>query len=571
MESYSISSPLRVAIVGCGPKGFYSLERLCHELSTLSSKQKVEITLFEPTGYPASGAVYDPKQPHYLRMNFASRHVDAWLREETEIDAAYPQPTFVQWLKKQYPLFSDPDGFAPRALVGEYLYWCYQQVALHLPERVTLRWKRDKVIDIVRQKTAWTVLSENGQTNDFDEVLISTGHGGWHAAANSRQLPTALHLTSIDCIFPTEEKLSESAVPPDAKTAICGFGLSCMDAILALTEGRGGTFHCEDHRWSYQPNGQEPSVILPFSRTGRPMLAKPIPACVCLPTTINSVWQAGRNQLRQMATQSQTTQFKESLWPVILQTAKNAFWIIEDRPESAQDECNPVADWFEHWIQTEADDQASHAALKQSYRVATGQTLPDEAWALGETWRQLYPALIECVNHGKLAEAEWEEFHLIAREMERIAFGPPAENVGRILALIELGIVDLSGLRGHLRTTKHYATIITQTFRCEVDCLINAIIPASNDHSPDSLLGKLLERGALRKMPGAGGIEVDPAARPLNAKGETMQGLAVLGRPTEGCILGNDTLNRRLHTLPSEWAKQIAEKTASQKEPCVVH
>ena len=59
-----------------------------------------------------------------------------------------------------------------------------------------------------------------------------------------------------------------------------GFALTFIDAALALTEGRGGSFEPLDHpyRLRYVPGDGDAGVILPFTRTGRPMLAKPGPA-----------------------------------------------------------------------------------------------------------------------------------------------------------------------------------------------------------------------------------------------------------------------------------------------------
>lgn len=54
-----------------------------------------------------------------------------------------------------------------------------------------------------------------------------------------------------------------------------GFGLTCIDAILALTEGRGGQFEAVDSgKLTYTSSGKEPDRIFPFSRTGLPMVPR---------------------------------------------------------------------------------------------------------------------------------------------------------------------------------------------------------------------------------------------------------------------------------------------------------
>ena len=67
----------RVSIVGCGPRGLYCLERILHLLQTTESKAKVIVDVFEPARFPGAGFIYDPNQPHHLRMNFANKYIDA--------------------------------------------------------------------------------------------------------------------------------------------------------------------------------------------------------------------------------------------------------------------------------------------------------------------------------------------------------------------------------------------------------------------------------------------------------------------------------------------------------------
>jgi hypothetical protein len=64
-------------------------------------------------------------------------------------------------------------------------------------------------------------------------------------------------------------------IPAGAKVAMQGIGLTFIDAVLELTEGRGGRFErAADGTLSYKASGKEPKVIIPFSRTGLPMTPK---------------------------------------------------------------------------------------------------------------------------------------------------------------------------------------------------------------------------------------------------------------------------------------------------------
>ena len=78
MSGSQAARPLRVAIVGLGPKGLFALERLVHHSRGLPAGS-IELTIYEPHPAPGAGPVYDPAQPPYLRMNFAAELVDMWL------------------------------------------------------------------------------------------------------------------------------------------------------------------------------------------------------------------------------------------------------------------------------------------------------------------------------------------------------------------------------------------------------------------------------------------------------------------------------------------------------------
>ena len=79
-------------------------------------------------------------------------------------------------------------------------------------------------------------------------------------------------------VFPVDGASSTPKVPPGSDVAIRGFALTMIDASLALTEGRGAvrpgaSLICLE----YEQAADEVAGILPWSRTGRPMLAKPDP------------------------------------------------------------------------------------------------------------------------------------------------------------------------------------------------------------------------------------------------------------------------------------------------------
>ncbi len=101
----------QIVIVGCGPRGFQVLERL----SALAEHfGRTHVTIFVPASFPGAGCVYDPRQPEFLRMNFAARHIDAWCAEP---DRRSDSLSLVEWLNANGNRVAG-DEFVPRASVG---------------------------------------------------------------------------------------------------------------------------------------------------------------------------------------------------------------------------------------------------------------------------------------------------------------------------------------------------------------------------------------------------------------------------------------------------------------------
>ncbi len=551
----SSQSPFRIALVGCGPKGLYSLERLAYQLARVPQQTDVQITIYEPAPFPGAGSVYDPRQPHFLRMNFSAENIDAW-PEMVRQHSPQSYPTFVEWLAHHHPTLADPHRFVPRALVGEYLSEAFEQTCDRFPEFVTLHQNPVKVTGIRKAASGWYLKTEKEET-EFNEVLLAVGHEGWKAAP----VPVAPSAKVIEQVFPTELMLSRERVPACSTVAVRGFALTFIDACLALTEGRGGRFEQHNHEWKYLPSVNEVLKILPYSRTGHPILAKPdprhFPACPAL----NEIWERGRLRLLKLKQPRSGLHFRNSLWPVILKTAEEA--LLAQVPDHSIGQGTPIYEldcWFENWCSRVFTPSETHEQIKQSWRVATGQTTADEAWALGETFRQLYPALVRRISHGGLAVTSWPEFQLYATEMERLAFGPPAENTGRLLALIDAGIVSLDHLQADLINAQDQLVLQTGKKLQQVDRLINAVLPACNHFAQDSLIEQLLASGWIKRMLGAGGIAIDDAARPIPPEEQNTEGLAIIGRATEGTVLGNDTLSRQLHSCPDQWARSVCDR-----------
>ena len=547
VSSRPASNSYQLAVVGCGPRGLYCLDSLANELQQLDQIPRLYVTVIEPCQYPGAGCTYDIRQPHHLRMNFAARHIDAWVNRE---DRTLQQLSLVEWMRLHHPGFADPNAFVPRAIVGEYLHHCFRLVAERLSRFAEVSLIRDKVDEIKRTEDHWRV-SLSSQTLQANEVLLTIGHEGWRTTAMQEEISSE---RLIEGVFPICKQLNLQQVAPQAKVALRGFGLTAIDAALSLTEGRGGKFHECGNELQYEPGGWEPEIIYPYSRTGRPMLAKPSSPTL-IDTVDTAIWDKWRTEILNSDLPISPSRFDACLWQPVIRAASEALTDIKGSIHSVTE----VTQWFENWRLLPPEMVTN--VMRQSAEIALGNRQPDAAWAIGEAWRQLYPALVKTISHGGLTNNGWTQFKLLAVEMERIAFGPSEENVRKILALIDHGMIDLTFL-AQPSLTEHNGImkISNDSITVNLDKCINAVIASPNTPATTGPIGSLLSRGSIKCIDPTLGIDIDRAGRPISEIPGDTAGLAILGRATEGCVLGNDTLSRKLHEHDRFWASGVIKR-----------
>jgi diaminopimelate decarboxylase len=157
-----------------------------------------------------------------------------------------------------------------------------------------------------------------------------------------------------------------------------GFGLTAIDVILTLTEGRGGQFVPASSIPTYINGPDQPRFIDVHSRSGRPMLAKPTAAVE--PIT-DEFWTPYRHRLQQQQINHGSLHFHRDIWSVIIDAAAS----LLDQVGGDIDE------WYRGWSGCKVDRNVAHKVMRDSYEIALGKRPKNIAFALGEAWRKLYP------------------------------------------------------------------------------------------------------------------------------------------------------------------------------------
>ncbi len=402
--------PLRVAIAGLGPKGLYALERLVSLASEEPRPFPLAVDVYEPHPVPGSGPVYDPAQPEYLRMNFVADMVNMWPPGDDDPT----RRSFSEWRRVAEPLSTE--AYPPRALVGRYLEEGFAQLMNEITEALPVEVRAEEVIALRRSADAWRLTATEGES-EYDEVLIAIGHAQqWDGALS----PSDLSLDVVPAVFPVEKWLTRERVAPGASVAIRGFALTMIDAALALTEGRGGRFAERGGRsLRYESAQDEAGVLLPYSRTGRPMLAKPDPEGGIRSPDLEPIAAEGSSRIDRLSGGSSL----EAVSAIVADVAEKSLRSVTADAAEGQ----AIAQRLEGALAGRATPAGVSPVeeLARSIAVGTGDATPGSDWALGHAWRALYPALVARVGANGLSASEWPPFRRLATEMERLAFGPP--------------------------------------------------------------------------------------------------------------------------------------------------
>ncbi|MCQ3000845.1 FAD/NAD(P)-binding protein [Pseudomonas syringae] len=535
----------RIAIIGMGSRGLSVLEQLIGAARRVPHTPLM-IDLFDPQ-LPGSG-LHLPEQPDYLMLNtmagqlsgFSSAY-PAWEPDEA------PGMTFLQWCAAE-GLRLDERGhvsvsgvgraiefadFVPRKLLGRYLRDCYRHLLTLCPAYVQVKHRRGRVIGCRPNPDdqGFHLHTADGLNLETDAVFLTTGHAPQ---------------PDTNC---------------DAKrVAIEGLGLSAMDQIAHLTEGRGGRFVRDDSQiaWRYQPSGREPQIYL-FSRSGLPFHCRPQGRPRDLVTQRLFFTEQAIVELRKN-TPDGRLDFAEQILPLIEDEMRAVFYMAKVRllqPEqlervsqslqsarteqavrdvfaSLAEELGPFeprdylsirswqgdpqrySQWFRQWI---ACDLA---------RGCLGVDASPLTQAM-EVWRDCRDLLRLAADHDGLNDRSTLEFYgALAGLGNRLVGGPQKERYEDLLALLDAGVV-MPLAPGSIHAI-------------EIDGLINARNAHSGlSQSRSPLINDMLAQGLIKAAHPypADGIAVDSQSRALRRDGSTHARLWVLGPGVEGCTFYN--------------------------------
>jgi uncharacterized NAD(P)/FAD-binding protein YdhS len=561
--------PLRIVIVGLGPRGLNVLERLL-TLAPLAKAQCIEVTIFEPK-HPGTG-LHDLAQPDYLRLNTIACQLSMF-PDRAAVDSEYerPGPNLYEWCRlRNVMVFPEatsglkgerlvqPTDFLPRRLAGEYLSWFFQSLLASCPENVDIRVRRELAVSLRRTEVGFAIRGESGFEAEAQRLFVSVGHVGRRTADESGR---------VKRIYPLPDTVR--SLGPTDTVALEGFGLSSIDVIAALTVGRGGQFSSAKGRvGQYLASGREPRISL-YSRSGIPFRVRPHTSAhrkrhapLFLSPDVIAELRSNRCDRR--------LDFQEDVMPLMELEMRAAFYIaqadVRGVPNSASlrnsmlqaFRAGEVLKYFAKldiaWSTFEpkqyllfsvppgvtADSYPGWVRRFIEQDLAEGEKglLESPLKASLEVWRDLRDVLRTIVDYAGLTEISQRFFYQkVAPLVNRIVGGPQLERHRELLALIDAGIVRIApwtGWPGDCVSGAHWL-VQGRTHRA-------GLMQTDSD-----FIRSATEVGFLRPFRldiELDGVDVDKQCHPINRVGQPEKSMWVLGPLAEGATYYN-------HYIPS--------------------
>jgi uncharacterized NAD(P)/FAD-binding protein YdhS len=290
---------VRLAVVGGGPSCTYTLERLAASVGTMDPHVSLDIHIYDKSGQFGAGQVHSAAQPVTSFLNRIVGQV-AFAADETVEGAgallpAEQRPTLHEWCQRRFAETGDevfdlaPEDWPKRYVHGLALQSQFSQYVriLRAHSRVEVHLHEDEVVDLIDQGDGFQVVTARASASPVlaHQVLMVTGH----SINNPERFPVRRDWAAfaagdneavfVPSAYPLEEYLTTQVATPERTVGCVGMGLTAIDVILHLTEGRGGKFlPGPDGTLRYSPSGAEPKSILAFGEAGLFTFARPFNA-----------------------------------------------------------------------------------------------------------------------------------------------------------------------------------------------------------------------------------------------------------------------------------------------------
>ncbi len=598
----------KIAIIGGGPKGLYGFERLAAQFKAHPPSDRIEIHIYNRSTFFGGGEIYRTDQPSYLLTNKPAGDINMWTNENPPPVISRPLP-LTQWLHLKEGLQLDDEDYVDRASVGRYLKNGFELIASNLPDNVYGKYIVGEVIDLykdglkygVKLKTDDTIIHDGADR--YDHVLLATGHPLDQLTEQDEILLEFANKNErteyIPHIYPTESTFL--SIKPGSAIGTKGLGITFIDTVFALTEGKGGEFirSTRTEKLMYFPSGREPKVIYPFSRSGLPMIPRQ-------PSKWNNTPLKFFTKEAIYAEQSKgKVDFEEQLLPLIKQELNFVFYDIKmkrfgfsDDLDSCEsfEEVEQMIDKFHNaypkakrfdpdlflsplrdkiFLEPESYHQYIFDMLNFYIKEAGKGEFISPWAAVTAVWRKAIPLFSNLYTNSGLTPESQREFDNTFRGLlNRVTFGPPLKSAEKIVALMEAGVLNFE-IAQHPdlilddRSGKFILKSNLYSITRSVDTLVDArVLKISLPDESPPLYKNLLRHGLISMYQNdseqgsyqPGSVNITENGFVIDKNGSINTDIVVIRSKTEGISYHNEILSDVKNNFVSNWATFICKK-----------
>jgi hypothetical protein len=605
--SQESSDRIEICIVGAGPRGLSVLERLCANERSAPSHSAVVVHVADPSA-PGAGAVWRSDQSRHLLMNTVASQITVYTDDSAQIAGPIePGPTLYEWARELAGLGPDsghdpatlaeagslgPNTYPTRAFYGSYLHNSFLRVVERAPGHVTVQVHGSRVVAMadtygVRGGPQGIRLENGTRLNRLDAIVLAQGHVSARLTAHEERVASLArihHLTYITPANPAD--LDLSGIRPGQNVILRGLGLNFFDHMALFTAGRGGSFVREDGRVVYRASGREPRLFA-SSRRGIPYHSRGENEKGAygryFPRLLTASYIAG---LRERSQKDGGVNFGADLWPLICREVESVYYgtllaslgradeqelfveqcLAADQPDKQAalldaygipeadrwswerlsrpygDRTFASRDEFQEWLRD---------YLTKDVEAARAGNLSGPLKAALDVLRDLRNEIRLAVDHGGLEgnshRDDLEGWYTPLNAF--LSIGPPASRIEEMLALIEAGVLVLTGPGTQIRIDVQAAEFVAVSTAVpgppvRATVLIEARLPEPDlRRTADPLLQHLLstEQATTYRIPGAHGTSYETGGlavterpyRLLDAQGRAHPRRFAYGVPTE--------------------------------------
>lgn len=563
----------RVAIIGGGPKGFYALKALFQALKLKKQplRSPLSIDWFNDDSSFACGKNFNTQQPDYLLINNCIGHIDVW-----KDDYSTEKLNFCDWINhyRKGKKNALPTDFASRALVGHYLSHALILLLKDMPDHLQLNFHIENVDRLYLDTQQQIYLGDKFKVA-YKSVILCTGNSYTSKLPKSiAQDILKLGGVYIKHPYPIGNSL---ALPKQADVAVLGLGLTGIDVVLGLTEGRGGKFSRKDGG-QYIPADKEVGTIYAWSRSNLPMLCRG----AIYGDEPSKFTYLTEQRLASLLAIKGTIKAKSQLLPLLSKEITFAYYSCKWRKKSFTKKemeaqiaklKKPFA--LSDLLAPDKSTQFSTCSTRQDFIIAYLTFTIKEAkkgplkspyMAAASVWRDASLFFSSCYNFKGLTgnsqalfDQEW------AGAFHRISYGPPISTMEKILILCKAGKLKFPFRHApSLRIERQKLLLEEGALKVSVNHLIDARIGKVN--LTESLPATLLRAGIASPLVNdryqVGCMEIQPNGR---LKSTLDAPIYLYGTPTEGNTLDNDTLAIDKYNYAAAWAADIIENHLQKK------